>query len=99
MRSGIFLLLLGVSISMQTASAGDKLVIPGHTSTAATQMLPRRGISMDTVINEFGEPDNRFGPVGEPPITEWVYGSFRVYFEDQTVLHSIDLNTIIMPKQ
>ena len=52
-----------------------------------------------SVLDEFGEPDNRFGPVGEPPITEWVYGSFRVYFEDQTVLHSIDLNTIIMPKQ
>ena len=42
---------------------------------------------------------DRFGPVGEPPITEWVYGSFRVYFEHEIVLHSIDLNTIIMPKQ
>jgi hypothetical protein len=99
MRSGIFLLLLGASISMQAASAGDKLVIPGHVTTAETQMLPRRGINMDTVLSEFGEPDDRFGPVGEPPITEWVYGSFRVYFEDKTVLHSIDLNTIIMPKQ
>ena len=99
MRSGIFLLLLGASISMQVASAGDTLVIPGHKITDETQMLPRRGISMDTVLSEFGEPDDRFGPVGEPPITEWVYGSFRVYFEDQTVLHSIDLNTIIMPKQ
>ena len=99
MRSGIFLLLLGASISMQAASAGDNLVIPGHVSTTETQMLPRRGISMDNVLEEFGEPDDRFGPVGEPPITEWVYGSFRVYFEDQTVLHSIDLNTIIMPKQ
>ncbi|HUV22351.1 MAG: hypothetical protein LJE92_12600 [Gammaproteobacteria bacterium] len=99
MRSGIFLLLLGASISMQAASAGDNLVIPGHVPTAETQMLPKRGISMDAVLNKFGEPDNRFGPVGEPPITEWVYGSFRVYFEYQTVLHSIDLNTIIMPKQ
>ena len=99
MRSGIILLLLGASISMQAASTGDNLVIPGHVATADTQMLPRRGISMDTVLSEFGKPDNRFGPVGEPPITEWVYGSFRVYFEDQTVLHSIDLNTIIMPKQ
>ena len=99
MRSGIFLLLLGASISMQAANAGDNLVIPGHVATAETQMMPKRGISMDAVLNKFGEPDNRFGPVGEPPITEWVYGSFRVYFEYQTVLHSIDLNTIIMPKQ
>jgi len=53
---------------------------------------------MDEVLSEFGEPDERFGPVGEPPITEWVYGSFRVYFEHQIVLHTIDLNTIIMPQ-
>jgi hypothetical protein len=53
---------------------------------------------MDAVLSEFGEPDERYGPVGEPPISEWVYGSFRVYFEYQLVLHSIDLNTIIMPK-
>lgn len=98
MRSGIFLLLLGAGILAQAASAGDTLVIPGHVATGEIQMLPKRGISMDQVLEKFGEPDNRFGPVGEPPITEWVYGSFRVYFEHQIVLHSIDLNTIIMPK-
>jgi len=99
MRSGIYLLLLGFSICMQPASAGDTLVIPGHVTTADTQVMPRRGVSMDDVLSQFGEPENRFGPVGEPPITEWVYGSFRVYFEHEVVLHSIDLNTIILPKQ
>jgi hypothetical protein len=63
-----------------------------------TQMMPRRGISMDDVLSEFGEPDERFGPVGEPPISEWNYGSFRVYFEHNLVLHSIDLTTLIMPQ-
>ena len=99
MRSGIYLLLLASGILMQAANAGDKLVIPGHVATAETQPLPHRGISMDKVLSQFGEPDERYGPVGEPPITEWVYGSFRVYFEHQTVLHAIDLNTIIMPKK
>jgi hypothetical protein len=99
MRSGIYLLLLGCGLLLQTAQAGDQLVIPGHVPTAQTQELPHRGLSMDEVLNRFGEPDSRIGPVGEPPITEWVYGSFRVYFENQTVLHSIDLNTIIMPKK
>jgi hypothetical protein len=82
MRTGLYLLLLGCSLILQPASAGDELVIPG----------------MDEVLGEFGEPDERFGPVGEPPITEWVYGSFRVYFEHHIVLHTIDLNTLIMPK-
>ena len=99
MRSGIYLLLLGSSLFAQAAVAGDNLVIPGHVATAETQVMPRRGISMDDVLSTFGEPDNRVGPVGEPPITEWVYGSFRVYFENEIVLHSIDLNTIILPKQ
>jgi hypothetical protein len=62
-------------------------------------MLPKRGISMEQVLAQFGEPDQRYGPVGEPPISEWVYGSFRVYFEREIVLHSIDMNTIILPKK
>lgn len=99
MRSGIYLLLLGFSITMQAANAGDNLVIPGHVASIGNQVLPRRGISMDAVLEKFGEPVNRRGPVGEPPISEWVYGSFRVYFEHELVLHSIDLDTIILPKQ
>ena len=98
MRSGFYLLLLGASIFMQGASAsGDNLVIPGHVATTQ-QVLPKRGISMDQVLEDYGEPDERFGPIGEPPITEWVYGNFRVYFEHEIVLHSIDLDTIILPK-
>jgi hypothetical protein len=99
MRSGIYLLLVGSSILMPAANAGDNLVIPGHVATAETQVMPHRGRTMDQVLEDFGEPDSRHGPVGEPPITEWIYGSFRVYFEHDIVLHSIDLNTIIMPKQ
>jgi len=99
MRSGLFLLLLGASIFMHSASAGDQVIIPGHVATADTQMKPKRGISMERVLEQFGEPDKRIGPVGEPPISEWVYGGFRVYFEYEIVLHSIDLNTIILPKK
>jgi hypothetical protein len=98
MRSGIFLLLFGWAILIQPVGAGDTLVIPGHTANGDRQVLPRRGISMDAVLSKFGEPDDRYGPIGDPPITEWVYGTFRVYFEYEIVLHSIDLNTLIMPK-
>ncbi|MCP4877487.1 MAG: hypothetical protein GY896_18660 [Gammaproteobacteria bacterium] len=98
MRTGIYLLLLSCGLIMQNASAGDQLTIPGNVAVSNKQVMPRRGISMDDVLGQFGEPDERYGPVGEPPISEWVYGSFRVYFEDNLVLHTIDLNTIIMPK-
>lgn len=86
------------SLLVAPALQAQNLAIPGHSETEGVQVMPRRGINMDAVVDEFGEPDERFGPVGEPPITEWVYGGFRVYFEHETVLHSINLNTLIFPK-
>ncbi len=98
MRTGLYLLLASFSLISQPAAAGSELAIPGHAVMSQKQVMPERGISMEAVLSDFGEPDERYGPVGEPPITEWVYGSFRVYFEHQIVLHSIDLNTLIMPQ-
>jgi len=97
MRSGTIIIALALALIAPSIGA-NTLTIPGHNEFGETQIMPRRGISMDSVLVEFGEPEQRHGPVGEPPISEWVYGSFRVYFEDQTVLHSIDLNTLIMPR-
>ena len=98
MRTGLTMLLVSFSLMSQPALAGDALTIPGHEEISQKQVMPNRGISMEAVLSEFGEPDERFGPVGDPPITEWVYGSFRVYFEHEVVLHAIDLNTLIMPQ-
>jgi hypothetical protein len=97
MRMGLYLLLLGSSMILQPAIAGTELTIPGNAPAMDKQMMPSRGISMDAVLGEFGEPDERYESVGEPPITEWAYASFRVYFEHEIVLHTIDLNTIVMP--
>ncbi len=90
--------LILASLLVAPVLQAQNLAIPGHSETDEVQVMPRRGINMDAVIDEFGQPDERFGPVGEPPITEWVYGEFRVYFEHETVLHSINLNTLIFPK-
>jgi hypothetical protein len=73
-----------------------ELTTPGH-SDVSHQVMPNRGLSMAAVLGKFGEPNQRFGPIGQPPISEWVYGSFRVYFEYRTVLHSIDLDTLTLP--
>lgn len=97
MRSGLIIIALAYTLILPSVGA-DTLTIPGHSESGEMQIMPRRGISMEVVLEEFGEPDQRYGPIGEPPISEWVYGGFRVYFEHQTVLHAIDLNTLIMPK-
>jgi hypothetical protein len=44
---------------------------------------------MDTVRARLGSPERRVGPVGEPPITRWVYERFTVFFEHDRVLHSV----------
>ncbi len=97
MRSGIYIIALSFVLIMQPASAGST-TIPGHTLNDQVQIMPARGVNMESVLANFGEPVQRHEAVGEPPISEWVYNSFRVYFENEIVLHSIDMNTLIMPK-
>jgi len=50
---------------------------------------PNRGLNMDSVQQRYGEPDDRQAPVGDPPITRWVYAQFTVYFEHQYVIHAV----------
>lgn len=56
---------------------------------------PSLGMSMDAVVTRFGEPANRQGPTGQPPITRWDYDQFAVYFEYDKVIHAV---TRLKPK-
>ncbi|MCO7225844.1 hypothetical protein [Pleionea sp. CnH1-48] len=58
-------------------------------SQGQQQSTPRHGISMDSVRSQYGEPAQILQPVGEPPITRWVYQDFTVYFEFDKVIHSV----------
>ncbi|TVP55888.1 MAG: hypothetical protein EA349_08700 [Halomonadaceae bacterium] len=51
--------------------------------------MPRRGHTMSRVESEFGAPEQRRGPVGEPPISQWQYPEFKVVFEGRYVIHSV----------
>jgi len=53
---------------------------------------PVRGMSMQEVIQQQGEPQSRKGPIGNPPISRWIYQDFSVYFEAGTVIHSVKNN-------
>jgi hypothetical protein len=37
----------------------------------------------------FGKPNEMLAPVGDPPITRWVYDRYTVYFEYSYVIHSV----------
>ena len=91
-------LLLSLLFFIALPIQAESVNIPGHFAQDSGVMMPKRGIKMDQVLDQFGEPEQRKPAVGEPPITEWDYENFRVYFEYDTVLHAIDLTTLIMPK-
>jgi len=51
--------------------------------------LPEPGLAQDTVQREFGEPVRVRGPVGDPAITIWEYPGYSVFFENNTVIHTV----------
>mgnify|MGYP001036804818 CR=1 FL=1 len=58
-------------------------------SPEAQYETPAKGLSMTQVENRFGTPIEKMAPVGDPPITRWIYDDFTVYFEHQYVIHSV----------
>ena len=79
----------------QPQQTGDTLQLPAKEmqtgETLRIQLLdnPRRGMSMDRVRHEFGQPVATSESVGKPPITHWTYTDRVVYFEYSTVLHVV----------
>lgn len=59
-------------------------------NNAAGLLRPINGTTMAQVTAQFGEPEEKFATVGEPPITRWKYAEYSVYFE-----HNLVLNTVV----
>lgn len=86
-----------VELMMQQESrqTGDIITLPpkemqaGETISIRLLDSPRRGMSMDKVKNEFGQPASISDSVGNPPITRWTYSDRIVYFEYATVIHVV----------
>jgi len=88
-RIGFFFLLVTLGVTFAGSSAvGDTLLVDAVAADAAVAR-PARGMTMDQVLQQYGEPQQRLGPVGQPPITHWVYNNAIVYFEHQYVIHSV----------
>lgn len=92
-RFSIAVALLGLTC-MSSVNA-EVIHIPVGQQAPEKHDLPRpvRGMSADAVLSEFGLPESRSGPVGEPPISSWKYADYTVYFESETVIHSVLTHT------
>jgi hypothetical protein len=67
----------------------EEIVIPVGAQQGARVSMPPKGISMSQVQAQYGEPEHKSGPIGQPPISTWDYPTFTVYFEHQHTIHSV----------
>lgn len=67
----------------------ESLEVPATKKETFSITLPGRGMTMESVREQFGEPQEEFNQVGNPPIARWVYKGFTVYFESNYVIHAV----------
>jgi hypothetical protein len=80
----------GVAIGLGLAPAYAETLQMADAPQAQTQPgSPNRGMSMTQVEARYGTPSERVAPVGDPPISRWVYPGFTVYFEGHHVIHAV----------
>ncbi len=89
--TGAALVLAASLATLPPVAQADQTRIPvmSQQSERATMELPRHGQTRSAVQARFGEPQGIKGPVGEPPILQWFYPEFVVYFEGDRVIHTV----------
>ena len=91
--------MLGALFTLSISALGEVIHIPVGEQAPELRDLatPERGMSSRTVLTRFGEPISLGKPVGEPPITKWTYEHYTVYFESDTVIHSVLIHRPRLP--
>ncbi|MDH5229786.1 MAG: hypothetical protein OEY38_06990 [Gammaproteobacteria bacterium] len=76
-----------------TYAHADTLLIQGIENEPPNSeqglLRPTPGMSMDDVLNRFGQPKTQSASVGKPPIVRWTYDKFVVVFEYDRVIHAV----------
>jgi hypothetical protein len=86
-RKAIFAVTLASSLLAGTSLA-DTLITEGIDPANAAD-TPEGGLSQAAVEAKWGAPAAKAAAVGEPPISSWDYEPFVVYFEYDTVIHTV----------
>ena len=81
-------LVIGLALLGGSPALADVLLMEGIQSAPAVN-VPRNGITMAQVRQQYGNPVTEHPAVGEPPITRWDYAGYSVFFEHDLVLHSV----------
>lgn len=85
--------MLSTMLTVAATASADTLLV--ERAARAKGAVPERGMTMDAVESQWGEPQERLAPVPakptkrNPPITTWRYPAFTVYFEHQRVVAAV----------
>lgn len=66
-----------------------EVLVIEHVQQSVGQEKPRNGLTMAEVESRFGTPMETRAAVGQPPISQWIYDGYVVYFEHDRVIHSV----------
>jgi len=92
-----------IGLTILTGAAGvvwaDTVKIPVGQQMASEEDTPRMGMKKEEVERQYGTPQGRKAPVGDPPISRWDYPEYSVYFEGNTVLHTVQKHRETQPGQ
>jgi hypothetical protein len=69
-------------------ASADVLLIE-EVRQAGLMSVPENGTTMIEVESRYGAPSSKGDPVGDPPITQWTYETWSVYFEYDKVLFTV----------
>lgn len=79
--------------ALSTAAHAEQIKIPIGQQTAAQPAvtMPIKGTTKARVQAAFGEPLSTTPAKGKPAISSWKYTDFVVYFENDHVIHSVQI--------
>lgn len=88
-RMVLTLMLLLITGFAQTGVLLADVLLIEEVRQSERMEVPTNGMTMDDVRARFGEPKEKLAAVGDPPITQWVYDGWSVYFEYRVVLFTV----------
>ena len=77
------------ALSLPMSAETIKVPIGQQTNLNSTITRPERGMQKQQVLQKFGQPIIKSKARGTPPISNWKYADFVVYFEYDHVIHSV----------
>jgi hypothetical protein len=84
------LAITALSTTLSSTLAAEQITLPiGEQTRQSGLQLPERGMHKNTVLDDFGDPQEMTSAVGEPPISQWRYDGYVVYFEGNWVIQAV----------